>query len=228
MAGDANAFGIVLATEDPCDVTAESGQAEARYVFLICSERCGSNLIAAILGAHSQVQSPPAYHFGRDVVLNLHLRDDPSGWEVVRQQLLERVRTQGSPEAAARVHGHSPGCVRAAARALRLLGPRAQARRKHGVRQGEQPAPKFVFQVRDPRDYLVSAEARRAFWAGNKFGSLRRALEVWREDQLGGLQVLGLLGPERVFFLRYEDLVSRPREVLEPLTTLVVGEARLA
>jgi hypothetical protein len=79
------------------------------------------------------------------------------------------------------------------------------------------PSAKFVFQVRDPRDYLVSAEARRGFWAGNKFGSLRRALEVWREDQLGGLQVLGLLGPERVFFLRYEDLVSRPREVLEPL-----------
>jgi hypothetical protein len=118
MAGDANAFGIVLATEDPCDVTAESGQAEARYVFLICSERCGSNLIAAILGAHSQVQSPPAYRFGRDVVLNLHLRDDPSGWEVVRQQLLERVRTQGSPEAAARLRAYMDTQPDASARQL--------------------------------------------------------------------------------------------------------------
>ena len=63
----------------------------------------------------------------------------------------------------------------------------------------------------------VPAQARRGFWAGNKFGSLSHALEVWRDDQLGGLQVLGLLGPERVYFQRYEDLVSRPREVLEPL-----------
>lgn len=213
-------------------MSAEYGQGDARYVFLICSERCGSNLIAAMLGAHSQVLAPPPYHFARDVIPNLHLRDDPAGWEVVRQQLLERVRTQGPEGAAARLRAYLDDHPHASAREL-----------AHFVYAGLEPKPgattvfvkennlhrllafvlecfptaRFVFQVRDPRDYLVSAQARRGFWAGNKFGSLRRALEVWREDQVGGLQALGLLGRERVFLQRYEDLVSRPRDVLEPL-----------
>ena len=226
----------MLATEGPIDVTAESGQAEVRYVFLICSERCGSNLIAAVLGAHSRILSPPPYHFGRDVMAHLHFRDDPAAWEVVRRQLLERVRLQASKAAAEK--------LREFMEAHPLASPRQFA---HFVYAGLEPKPgahtvfvkennlhrqlafvlecfpaaRFVFQVRDPRDYLVSAEARRGFWAGNKFGSLRRALEVWREDQLGGLQVLGVLGPERVFFQRYEDLVKRPREVLEPLCAFI-------
>ena len=213
-------------------MSADYGPGDTRYVFLICSERCGSNLIASMLGAHSQVLSPPPYHFARDVILNLHLRDDPAGWEVVRQQLLERVRTQGSEEAAAKLRAYLDAYPHAPPRQL-----------AHFVYAGLEPKPganivfvkennlhrllafvlecfpmaRFVFQVRDPRDYLVSAQARRGFWAGNKFGSLRRALEVWREDQLGGLQVLGLLGRGRVHFQRYEDLVSRPRDVLESL-----------
>jgi hypothetical protein len=213
-------------------VSADNGQEDARYVFLICSERCGSNLIASILGAHSQVLSPPPYHFGRDVILNLHLRDDAAAWEVVRQQLLERVRTQGSEVATARLRAYLDAHPRASPRELAHfvyagLEPKPGAstvfvkennlHRLLGFVLECFPEARFVFQVRDPRDFIVSAEARRGFWAGNKFGSLRRALEVWREDQLGGLQALGLLGPGRVHFQRYEDLVSRPLEVLESL-----------
>jgi hypothetical protein len=213
-------------------VTGYNGGEDVRYVFLICSERCGSNLVSTILGAHSQVRSPPPYHFARDVVLNLHRRGDDAAWGIVRGQLLERVRTQGSAEQSARLGEWMDAHRDASARAL-----------AHYVYTGLDPKPgtstvfvkennlhqllffvlqcfpdaKFVFQVRDPRDFLVSAEARRGFWAGNKFGSLRHALETWRDDQLGGLHALGLLGPERVYFQRYEDLVSRPRDVLEPL-----------
>ena len=213
-------------------MTADSAADDARYVFLICSERCGSNLVSTILGAHSQVKSPPPYHFGRDVVLNLHLRDNPDGWTAIRQQLLERVRTQGSDEAAAALATFMDANPAASAQLLARF-VYAGLEHKPGattvfVKENNLhrllpfvlecfPTAKFVFQVRDPRDYLVSAEARRGFWAGNKFGSLRHALEVWREDQLGGLQVMGLLGRERVCFQRYEDLVSRPREVLEAL-----------
>ncbi|MCE3284374.1 MAG: sulfotransferase domain protein [Steroidobacteraceae bacterium] len=213
-------------------MTADRGGEDAQYVFLICSERCGSNLIATILGAHSKVHSPPPYHFGRDVILNLHLRDSRAGWDVVRGQLLERVRALSSEAAAMTLaawmdeHPQAP-----AAEFARFVY--AGLERKPGattvfVKENNLhrllffvlhcfPAAKFVFQVRDPRDYLLSAEARRGFWAGNKFGSLRHALEVWRADQLGGLQAFGLLGPDRVYFQRYEDLVSRPREVLAPL-----------
>ena len=213
-------------------MSADNDPVDARYVFLICTERCGSNLIASMLGAHSQVVAPPPYHFARDVILNLHLRDDPAGWELVHQHLLERVRTQASEDAAAKLRAYLDAHPQATPRQLANfvyagLEPKPGAstvfvkennlHRLLGFALECFPAARFVFQVRDPRDYLVSAEARRGFWAGNKFGSLRRALEVWREDQLGGLQALGLLGPGRVWFQRYEDLVSRPRAVLEPL-----------
>ena len=70
------------------------------------------------------------------------------------------------------------------------------------------PDAKFIFQVRDPRDFLLSCVARRKRLLGNKFGSIRNAMNVWREDQLGGLMAYGLLGPQRVFLQRYEDLVG--------------------
>jgi hypothetical protein len=213
-------------------VTGNAGETGADYVFLICSERCGSNLVSTMLGAHPRVKSPPPYHFARDVILNLHLRGSDAAWRLVLGQLRERVRTLGSEAQAAQLddwldaHPAAPACDLA-----QFVYDGLDAKpgtthvfvKENNLHQGMAfvlscfPQAKFVFQVRDPRDYLVSAEARRGFWAGNKFGSLRRALEVWRDDQLGGLQVLGLLGPQRVFFQRYEDLVSRPREVLEPL-----------
>lgn len=76
------------------------------------------------------------------------------------------------------------------------------------------PEARFVFQVRDPRDYLASAKARGKVWLGNKFGSLRQALSIWREDQLGGLTALALLGSERVHLIRYEDLVADAAQTL--------------
>ena len=41
------------------------------------------------------------------------------------------------------------------------------------------PDAKFIFQVRDPRDFLLSCVARRKRWLGNKFGSIRNAMNVW-------------------------------------------------
>ena len=203
-----------------------------RYVFLICSERCGSNLISPILGAHSKVMSPPPYHFARDVILNWRLRDDPEAWAVVKGQLEHRVRMLESEARAAELTAWMDSHPTASAGELARfvyagLDPKPGATtvfvKENNLHRvmffilSEFPEAKFVFQVRDPRDYLASAQARKGFWGGNKFGSNRHALEVWRSDQLGGLAILGLLGPERVFFQRYEDLVSRPREVLEPL-----------
>jgi hypothetical protein len=210
---------------------------DVNYVFLICSERCGSNLISAMMGAHSMVMSPPPYHFGRDVILNLHLRESSStGWWIVRDQLVNQVNKLASEAEGAELSDWIDTHPQATAAEL--------ARRvysgiepKHGattvfVKENNLhkllffilvsfPEAKFVFQVRDPRDYLASAQARRRAWSGNKFGSTRQALQVWRDDQLGGLALLGVLGRERVFFQRYEDLVSRPREVLEPLCEFI-------
>ena len=205
------------------------------YVFLICSERSGSNLISTMMAAHSRVKSPPPYHFARDVILNLHLAgggDQASaGWPVLRDQLLKRVRMLGSEDQAqaltAWLDRHPKASVKELAEFVYAgLDPKPATTvfvKENNIHKvlffilTVFPDAKFVFQVRDPRDYLVSAHKLRKVWLGNKFGSNRHAMTVWREDQLGGLALLGLLGPQRVFFQRYEDLVSRPREVLQPL-----------
>jgi hypothetical protein len=214
-------------------VTVEPHGKVLNYVFLICSERCGSNLISMMMGSHSKVLSPPPYHFARDVILHLHLRaSSTAGWRIVRDQLVDRVRGLTSEAKAAELGAWIDADPEVSAKEMARrvyvdLEPKQGATTVF-VKENNLhrllpfvltcfPDAKFVFQVRDPRDYLASAKARRGFWGGNKFGSTSHALEVWRDDQLGGLALLGLLGPGRVYFQRYEDLVSRPQEVLEPL-----------
>lgn len=214
-------------------MTVKARAKDLQFVFLICSERCGSNLISTMMGAHSKVMSPHPYHFARDVILNLHLRESGGeGWQVVRDQLVNRVKTLLSEEKAAElgawIDAHPKASAEALARRVYVdLEPKPGATTVFVKENNLHRVlffiltcfsdAKFVFQVRDPRDYLASAKARRGFWGGNKFGSTSHALQVWRDDQQGGLALLGLLGPERVFFQRYEDLVSRPAQVLAPL-----------
>lgn len=216
-----------------------SRKADLQFVFLICSERSGSNLISQILGGHSKIKAAAPYHFARDVILNLHLsggaRSGP-GWDLLREQILHMVGSLKSPAEVAALAAWLDANPDAPAGELARfvyadLDPKPGATtifiKENNLHRALFfvlscfPDAKFVFQARDPRDYLASAKARRERWLGNKFGSVRNALTVWREDQLGGLALLGLLGSERVFFQRYEDLVSRPDAVLAPLCTFL-------
>jgi hypothetical protein len=205
-------------------------------VFLICSERSGSNLIAAMMGAHPAVHAHPPWHLGRDLILNLHatLPEGPGGaaWRVLAAQAVAKVRDYRSAAEAERLAAFLAAQARLEpARIARFvwleLSDEARGRtvfvkenRVHRLMPfliAAFPGVRFVFQVRDPRDYLASAKARGKVWGGNKFGSLRRALELWREDQEAGLAALGLLGAERVHFLRYEDLIADPAGRLSAL-----------
>lgn len=205
-------------------------------VFLICSERSGSNLIGAMLGAHPGVHAHPPCHIGRDLLLNLHALADAGPAAAAWPVLVERIEAKiaefrGKPEAgraAAWLRGRERIEPCEIARFLWLeLPPEAAGRRVFVKENGIHrlmffllhcfPDAQFVFQVRDPRDVMVSAMALRPGWLGNKFGSLRNAMAVWREDQLGGLAALGLLGPGRVHLQRYEDLVEDSAQALTRL-----------
>jgi hypothetical protein len=63
---------------------------------------------------------------------------------------------------------------------------------------------------------------------GNKFGSVRNALNVWRDDQAGGLAAYGLLGTQRVFLQRYEDLVANfTRPIMHRVSRSKVGHENI-
>ena len=207
-----------------------------RYVFLICSERSGSNLISVMLGNHSQVVAPPPYHLCRDVGLNLHTALDgglqSTAWSKMRELMTTRVRQLKNAKQAEEfgdwINAREQLDFAELARTMFLDLEGADSDSFVFVKENNLhkslffllhyfPEAKFVFQVRDPRDYLLSALNRKEGELGNKFGSNHRALEIWRDDQLGGLNALAHLGPERVFVQRYEDLVSAPEQVLPGL-----------
>ena len=205
-------------------------------IFLICSERSGSNLISTIVGEHPEVYAHPPNHLGRDLVFKLHevtkFDASPDAFDVLVQHALKRISKYRGEDEAARLSdwlGEQAQVTPCALAQFVFQELPLEAHGKHALVKENNvhewmfflvdcfPDAKFIFQVRDPRDFVLSAKKRRKRWLGNKFGSVRNALDVWRKDQIGGLNALGLLGPERVFLQRYEDLITHSEETLTSL-----------
>lgn len=210
--------------------------AENSTLFLICSERSGSNLIRVMMDAHPDIIAPPPMHLMRDVVARVDaLTNIESSAEVskVMLRLLQKKLDQYFPKDQSkalfnRVEKLTPFTtqkllkevydgVSEQADAKLLMIKENELHRSIFQLVDAFPNARFVFQVRDPRDYYASAVALRNNYFGNKFGSFRNAMQVWEDDQRLGLRLLGYFGPERVFFQRYEDLISNPELVLRQL-----------
>lgn len=209
-------------------------------VFLICSERSGSNLMASIMGAHPDIYAHPPYHLGRDMLMNLH-KTMAGGtgsplWATLGTHVVAKVRQYGEQGEAECLETWLANQTQIdpieIARYLWTQMPEKAAGKRAFVKENNIhhmlaflivafPEAKFVYQARDPRDFLASGLARRKGPLGNKFGSVREALAIWHEDQLGGLNALALLGPERVHLLRYEDLISSPESELRGICSFL-------
>ena len=203
-----------------------------QFVFLQCSERSGSNLIARLFDAHSAFCSPRPAHLIRTYCDHAgtygHLHH-PQSWA----QLLEDVANgldvmlgswsrQWSQEELADL---APlGRVDTLFRAL--LAHEASAQNKSGIFLKENrlyqhmpfllsafPDCRFVYQVRDPRDMAWSWKCARELR-----GDVERASRVWLQDQSEGLRVLSQLQPNRqMSWHRYEDLIDDPAGTLSPI-----------
>lgn len=202
-------------------------------VFLLCSERSGSNLIRAMMDAHPEIAAPQPLHLVRDVLSRADAVEYGTEGSAEAEALLAELRARltkqlptGQAEPViARVDAVTRFEPRALMQALYLGLAEASGANLVFVKENELryaaaqiidafPDARFLFQVRDPRDYLASGKALRAGWFTSKFGSFRNAMQIWHEDQRFGLNLLGHFGPDRVHFQRYEDLVSDPEAVL--------------
>jgi hypothetical protein len=202
-------------------------------VFLLCSERCGSNLICGLLNAHSKVYAPLPLHLGLDFWDTIYRYGPlarPENWRTLVEHVVATVaKKPGSllslevDEVLANVE---PGAFENLFVYIYEKGMRAAGKQQLFLKDNHLhrqlfyilrvwPDARFVLQVRDPRDYLLSC--KRVSDRYVHYGSSRHAIEVWREDQERALEAFYALPPGQVFVQTYEDLVENPTRVLGKL-----------
>jgi len=192
-----------------------------QHVFLISSERSGSNLITRLLDAHPRVCGPAPSHLVRLLAGRADrfgdLRDD-NAWTRLLTFAVDLLETNLVPWrtdwTVAALKRQVP--VRSLASLVRTV-VEAEAR-AHGadvlfLKENRLhrvlpfvlhafPDARFVALVRDPRDMALS-------WKSSAVlrGDVVRAAEVWREDQAALLTLLGQM-PRSIHLLTYEALVQ--------------------
>jgi len=187
-----------------------------------------------MLDAHSQIHAPGPTHIGRmlipklsqygdlntdknfrrlaeDVVTVFNQRYSHYTYSVTVDEIMEKVR-----------HRHFSAIYEYICKKGMLLNQKRQVfmKENHNHRFVDHwlcyfPNAKFIFQVRDPRDFYLSAKKYRPFLT--QYHSPWRTINTWKKDQEESRRILLELGPKRVFFQRYEDLISNPESTLRKL-----------
>ncbi len=191
----------------------------SRLVFLVASERSGSNLLTRVLGAHSRISGPSPTHLFRLFANNGwrygDLRNDTAwhdliadilenyeaklgAWDIhpERNRLIELERTVLAPilsiyESQAEFEGADVIFIKE-----NQTAEFAPTLIEHF------PTARFVHLVRDPRDVAASWIRTTAMPGG-----VERATTVWLRDQQAA-RALESASAGRLHSLRYEDLVE--------------------
>ncbi|MEV3874155.1 sulfotransferase [Streptomyces sp. NPDC049906] len=199
-------------------------------IFIIGTERSGSNLLRLILNAHSRITVPHPPHFMRfleplaasygDLTVERNRRalvDDALGL------LARHIHPWPHPIDAERVVATAGPSLFEVVAAVYDQYRAAEGKARWGCKSTFMvehvdevarvfPDARFVWLVRDPQD--VASSAKRAV-----FGPCHpyRMARLWRAEQERALAALARRGPDAVHRLRYEDLVARPEEELRTL-----------
>jgi hypothetical protein len=204
-------------------------------IYIIGTERSGSNLLRLVLNAHSRIAVPHPLHLMRyfapteaargdlhdpevfarlvdEILLLKRVHIHPWETPISRQRILD----EAHPRDAMGVLGALYDQVREAEGAARW-GCKSTFMVHYADRAvARDPGARFVLLVRDPRD--VAASSRRSVFS--PFHPWVTA-GLWREQQEIGLELLERLGPEQVHLLRYEDLLDAPEASVRQLCTFL-------
>jgi hypothetical protein len=202
----------------------------ASPIFIIGTERSGSNLLRLLLHAHSRIAVPhpphlvryfaplmPSYgdlrsdrafsRFTRDVVQLVETHIHP--WEVrIDVEALRRTARRdllGVYVALYQQYLDTVGKARWACKSTFMIDWARPLLDRI-------PDAQFLLLVRDPRD--VAASSKKAVFS--TFHPYRTAL-LWREQQEKGLELLQTLPARSIHLLRYEDLVREPEPAVRSL-----------
>lgn len=202
------------------------------FVFLVCSERSGSNLITRIIDSHPEFCGPSPSHLFRTFSRNLWRYgniEEMENWHILCNDIVDFLncqlglwRTRFSMEQIVEeVEQHTLAAViryiyeaeACANRKSRLFVKENQTYSFLPFLLASFPDAKFVFMVRDPRDMSLSLKLSTA-----TPGGVHRAARLWKTDQENSIEIYGFLrNMGRIWFIRYEDLLSNTSEELERL-----------
>ena len=202
-------------------------------VFLLCSERSGSNLLVRLLDSHPQFCGPPPSHIIRTLALNLtrfgNLKDNDQNWyklieisvSILHNQFGQWQSKLDEETLQELVEERS---VRGVISAIYQAEMEAQRKQFCAIKENRVylflpylliafPQAKYIWLVRDPRDMALS-------WKNspNHPGGVRRGAGTWQEDQERFRTIYGYLREnDKVHYLRYEDLLQMPESTLTKL-----------
>ncbi len=203
-------------------------------IFIIGTERSGSNLLRLILNAHSRIAVPHPPHILRyfapieagygdleaeepfarmadDMLLLLRVHIHPWGIPIDRQRLLAEARPRDAFGLLCGLYDQflwSCGKARWGCKSTFMIDHVERVRQRFDD-------PRFVLLVRDPRDVAVSSR-KSVFSPFHPWFTAR----LWAEQQHTGLQLLDRL-PEQVLLLRYEDLLDDPVAAVRKLCSFL-------
>ena len=196
-------------------------------IFLMSSERSGSNLLTRLFNSHPLVCGPAPTHLGSELLANIHRYSLPTGSDVFLDDfhdLFGAKMGRWSVELKRGELGARLDALGPLGLYLDLYASEADAHGKpiafikenrlYDFQSLLNVAPRrlgFVYLVRDPRDMALSwlkAPALR--------GGVMRAARIWKQDQREFLRLIAQWkhNGRSVPVVRYEDLLSDPEGAL--------------
>lgn len=205
-------------------------------ICLLSSERSGSNLLRVMLNKHSQISAPPAPQCAHVLAPYLHFYEDfqhPQNMNRLIDDMLLLTRYHPQPwnhtftsqEVYALVQRPTFWSV---FDALYTLHARAEGKQHWFSKENtlfdyafeilhELPEIKFLYLVRDGRDYACSMRSV----PGGHFHPYFIA-RLWKLEQTACLRIYAQLKPQGlILMLRYEDLLRAPEETLESVMSFL-------
>ena len=200
----------------------------ASFNFLLCSERSGSNLIAKVIDGHPAIAGPSPKHLFRHFCLNTTGYGDLSvdaNWDAFLEDLAlfheSAVATWKSAVTVEELKkAVAERTVFAALRYVHEKEARANGKEILFLKENHTyeflaflvahfPESKFIWQVRDPRDMVLTWNEAKT----KPGGGTRTAAAIWREDQYRSRLAYGFLrNLGRILLVKFEDLILKTEE----------------
>ena len=203
-----------------------------KFNFLLCSERSGSNFIVKILNAHPKICGPSPNHLIRVISLNeknYGKLGDLNNWKTfihdvlfyVESQMAEWKTSVTADEILEKCNlGDSISLIKY------IFEKEANSNNKSELFIKENqlynyidwiherfPRSNYIYLVRDVRDVALSWKK-----SSNHPGAIKKAVEVWKNDQINFLKHYKKINElDRGILIKYENLIINPESELKKI-----------